>query len=225
MKDEWTCQVYLEPIHIEAFYLFGFWTNSPSVSKVKPQKAKYRCGVSVSEIIYVIKGPVVLNIYIFHCFIVPPEIGWFILCKFFSKTIFDQVPNCATLTVVGSTDLKKKSFFLWVPSEKRAPAMFLTLVLLRKGIPGKQWIGKYRRPRPVTWQMKRNMLKHLEREAQNEYWISRPYMTLEQEAGHAAERRAQNLLRAKENKFNNFPKHKTITDHLAHLGISKNWSS
>ncbi|KAM3605995.1 uncharacterized protein V6R79_008760 [Siganus canaliculatus] len=65
--------------------------------------------------------------------------------------------------------------------------MFLTLALLRKGIPGKQWIGKYRRPRQITWQMKRNTLKHLEREAENEYWISRPYMTQEQERGHAAE--------------------------------------
>ncbi|XP_053730806.1 ribosomal protein 63, mitochondrial [Synchiropus splendidus] len=103
--------------------------------------------------------------------------------------------------------------------------MFLTLTLLRKGVPGKQWIGKYRRPRPVTWQMKRNTLKHLEREAENEYWISRPYMTAEQELGHAAERRAQSWQKIKESKFCNFPAHKSVTDHLAHLNISKNWSS
>lgn len=103
--------------------------------------------------------------------------------------------------------------------------MFLTLALLRKGIPGKQWIGKYRRPRKITWQMKRNMLKHLEREAENEYWISRPYMTAEQEHGHAAERRAQNWLKIKEAKYANFPQHKLISDHLSHLNITKTWSS
>ncbi|XP_038592866.1 ribosomal protein 63, mitochondrial [Micropterus salmoides] len=103
--------------------------------------------------------------------------------------------------------------------------MFLTLTLLRKGIPGKQWIGKYRRPRQITWQMKRNTLKHLEREAENEYWISRPYMTPEQEHCHAAERRAQAWLKIKETKFANFPEHKYITDHLSHLKITKTWSN
>lgn len=103
--------------------------------------------------------------------------------------------------------------------------MFLTLALFRKGIPGKQWIGKYRRQRPITWQMKRNMIKHLEREAENEYWISRPYMTPEQEVGHAAERRAQTWLNIKEKSFSNFPEHKSITDHLSHLRITKTWSN
>ncbi|CAL9687816.1 unnamed protein product [Knipowitschia caucasica] len=103
--------------------------------------------------------------------------------------------------------------------------MFLTLTLLRKGIPGKQWIGKHRRIRPITWQMKRNMVKHLEREAENEYWISRPYLTVEQEVGHAAERRAQNWLKIKEQSFANFPGHKSITDHLSHLRITKTWSN
>ncbi|XP_026209547.1 ribosomal protein 63, mitochondrial [Anabas testudineus] len=103
--------------------------------------------------------------------------------------------------------------------------MFLTLTLLRKGIPGKQWIGKYRRPRQITWQMKRNTVKHLEREAENEYWISRPYMTPEQEYGHAAERRAQTWLKIKESKFSKFPEHKFMTDHLSHLKLTKTWSS
>ncbi|XP_073338217.1 large ribosomal subunit protein mL63 [Pagrus major] len=103
--------------------------------------------------------------------------------------------------------------------------MFLTLTLLRKGIPGKQWIGKHRRPRQITWQMKRNTLNHLEREAENEYWMSRPYMTAEQERGHAAERRAENWLKIKEAKFVKFPEHKRITDHLSHLNITKTWSS
>ncbi|XP_029554571.1 ribosomal protein 63, mitochondrial-like [Salmo trutta] len=103
--------------------------------------------------------------------------------------------------------------------------MFLTVALLRKGISGKQWIGKYRRPRAITWQMKRNMLVHLEREAENEYWISRPYMTTEQERGHAAERRAQNWLTIKETKFQKFPEHKYVADHLSHLNTTKTWSS
>lgn len=73
--------------------------------------------------------------------------------------------------------------------------------------------------------MQRNTLKHLEREAENEYWLSRSYMTIDQERGHAAERRAQNWLKIKEAKFNNFPEHKSITDHLSHLKISQTWES
>ncbi|XP_076016494.1 large ribosomal subunit protein mL63 [Genypterus blacodes] len=103
--------------------------------------------------------------------------------------------------------------------------MHLTLALLKKGIPGKQWIGKHRRLRPITWQMKRNTLKHLDREAENEYWISRPYVTPDQEFGNAAERRALSWLKIKETKFLNFPEHKSITEHLSHLNISKNWTS
>ncbi|XP_034040155.1 ribosomal protein 63, mitochondrial [Thalassophryne amazonica] len=103
--------------------------------------------------------------------------------------------------------------------------MFLTLALLRKGIPGKQWIGKHRRPRAVTWQMKRNMLKHLEREAANEYWLSRPYMTPEEEFGHNRERKEQTWLKIKEQSFNKFPPHKYVADHLSHLRITKNWTS
>ncbi|XP_008427013.1 large ribosomal subunit protein mL63 [Poecilia reticulata] len=103
--------------------------------------------------------------------------------------------------------------------------MFLTLMLLRKGIPGKQWIGKHRRPRQITWQMKSKMVNHLKREAENEYWLSRPYLTKEQEVGHAAERRAQTWLQIKAANFANFPEHKRITDHLSHLRIKKTWSS
>ncbi|XDV43267.1 hypothetical protein PO909_011777 [Leuciscus waleckii] len=103
--------------------------------------------------------------------------------------------------------------------------MFLTLALLRKGIPGKQWIGKYRRPRVVTWQMKRNMIKRLEQEAENEYWISRPFMTLEQERGHAAQRREWMRLQIKDAQQAKFPEHKHIADQLNHLKITKTWSS
>ncbi|XP_015217884.1 large ribosomal subunit protein mL63 [Lepisosteus oculatus] len=102
--------------------------------------------------------------------------------------------------------------------------MFLTAVLLRKGIPGKQWIGKYRRPRQVTWQMQRNVVKRLEVEAGNEYWLSRPCMTREQERGHVAERRLQNWLGFKAAKAANFPEHRFVTDHLNHLNVTKKWT-
>ncbi|XP_078505864.1 large ribosomal subunit protein mL63 [Lissotriton helveticus] len=104
--------------------------------------------------------------------------------------------------------------------------MFLTTVLLKKGIPGKQWIGKYRRPRPVTWQMERAMIRRLEIEAETEYWISRPYMTKEQEHGHAAERRHDRWEAFKVAKrVATFPPHKFAEDHLNHLNISKKWTA
>ncbi|XP_043917615.1 LOW QUALITY PROTEIN: ribosomal protein 63, mitochondrial [Protopterus annectens] len=102
--------------------------------------------------------------------------------------------------------------------------MFLTAVLFRKGIPGKQWIGKYRRPRKVTWQMKRNMIKRLEIEAENEYWLSRPYMSIEQEMGHATERRDENWRIFRSLQTANFPEHKYVADHLNHLNVTKKWT-
>uniref|UniRef100_A0A8C5MP04 Mitochondrial ribosomal protein L57 n=1 Tax=Leptobrachium leishanense TaxID=445787 RepID=A0A8C5MP04_9ANUR len=102
--------------------------------------------------------------------------------------------------------------------------MFLTKLLLRKGIPGGQWIGKYRRPRNVTLQMKRSVIKRLEVEAENEYWISRPYMTIEQERGHASERRRLYFEAVKQSQVNNFPQHKYLADHLNHLNATKKWT-
>ncbi|TTD62563.1 Ribosomal protein 63, mitochondrial [Bagarius yarrelli] len=99
--------------------------------------------------------------------------------------------------------------------------MFLTLALLRKGIPGRQWIGKWRRPRPVTWQMKQNTLKRLECEAQNEYWLSRPYINLEQERGHAHARRTNSWETIRQARQSIFPKHTSITKHLQHLNITR----
>ncbi|GCC23478.1 large ribosomal subunit protein mL63 [Chiloscyllium punctatum] len=101
--------------------------------------------------------------------------------------------------------------------------MFLTAFLLRKGIPGKQWIGKYRRPRQITWQMKRNLIKRLEIERETEYWLSRPWMTVEQERGHAAQRRAERWEAFKNAKSANFPKFKYIEEHLNHLNVTKKW--
>ncbi|KAE8600559.1 hypothetical protein XENTR_v10013310 [Xenopus tropicalis] len=102
--------------------------------------------------------------------------------------------------------------------------MFLTNILFRKGIPGRQWIGKYRRPRPVTWQMKRNMIERLEVEAETEYWISRPYMTKEQEYGHAAGRRLKEWEVIRDSRVANFPSHRFLQDHLNHLNVTKKWS-
>ncbi|XP_028676438.1 ribosomal protein 63, mitochondrial [Erpetoichthys calabaricus] len=102
--------------------------------------------------------------------------------------------------------------------------MFLTLALFRKGIPGKQWIGKYRRPRQITWQMKRNLIEKLEVEAENEYWLSRAYMTKEQEKGHATEYRLQRWATLKASQIKSFPGHRHVGDHLNQLNVSKKWT-
>ncbi|XP_005075361.2 ribosomal protein 63, mitochondrial [Mesocricetus auratus] len=102
--------------------------------------------------------------------------------------------------------------------------MLLTSVLLRGRIPGRQWIGKHRRPRTVTFQMKENMLRRLEVEAENHYWLSMPYMTPEQEFGHAAERRAQAFEAIKAAATSRFPKHRYVADQLNHLNVTKKWS-
>ncbi|XP_052475837.1 ribosomal protein 63, mitochondrial-like [Carassius gibelio] len=90
--------------------------------------------------------------------------------------------------------------------------MFLTLALLRKGIPGKQWIGKYRRSRAVIWQMRHNVIKRLEQEAENEHWISRPFMMQEQEQGHAAQRHEWMWQQIKAAHQAKFPELKYIAD-------------
>ncbi|XP_066478361.1 large ribosomal subunit protein mL63 [Tiliqua scincoides] len=103
--------------------------------------------------------------------------------------------------------------------------MFLTTVLLRNKIPGKQWIGKHRRPRFVSLQMKSNMIRRLEIEAENEYWLSRAYMTQEQEYRHNEERRRafkEAMVAASKSKF---PEHKFATEHLDHLNVTKKWAS
>ncbi|XP_060090787.1 large ribosomal subunit protein mL63 [Heteronotia binoei] len=103
--------------------------------------------------------------------------------------------------------------------------MFLTLVLLRNKIPGHQWIGKHRRPREVTMEMKCKMIKMLEIEAENEYWLSRPYMTREQEYRHNEERRQASTEAIRAARRSNFPEHKYATEHLNHLNVTKKWES
>uniref|UniRef100_A0A8V0XHF0 Mitochondrial ribosomal protein L57 n=1 Tax=Gallus gallus TaxID=9031 RepID=A0A8V0XHF0_CHICK len=103
--------------------------------------------------------------------------------------------------------------------------MFLTLALLRKRIPGKQWIGKYRRPRVVTTTMKQAMIRRLEIEAENEYWLSRPYLTRQEECNHNREARVARWEAFKALKSSKFPEHRYMSDHLNHLNVSKKWTS
>lgn len=106
-----------------------------------------------------------------------------------------------------------------------AGTMFLTLALLRKRIPGKQWIGKYRRPRVVTTTMKQAMIRRLEIEAENEYWLSRPYLTRQEECNHNREARVARWEAFKALKSSKFPEHRYMSDHLNHLNVSKKWTS
>ncbi|XP_033002204.1 ribosomal protein 63, mitochondrial [Lacerta agilis] len=102
--------------------------------------------------------------------------------------------------------------------------MFLTIARLRNRIHGSQWIGKHRRPRFVTEIMKKGIIKRLEREAENEYWLSRPYMTKDQEYRHNVERRHlcwEKTMAANRAKF---PEHKYATEHLGHLNVTKKWT-
>ncbi|KAM5288158.1 large ribosomal subunit protein mL63 [Ctenodactylus gundi] len=102
--------------------------------------------------------------------------------------------------------------------------MFLTRLLRRNRIPGRQWIGKHRRPRHVSEWAKRAMIRRLEIEAENHYWLSMPYLSAEQEYGHAAERRAQAFQAIKEASASKFPPHRFVADQLSHLNVTKKWS-
>ncbi|XP_055989011.1 large ribosomal subunit protein mL63 [Sorex fumeus] len=102
--------------------------------------------------------------------------------------------------------------------------MFLTALLLRNRIPGRQWIGKHRRPRFVTLRMKQNVMRRLETEAENHYWLGRPYLSAEQEHGHAAARRAAAFEAIKAAHMAKFPPHRLVRDQLDHLNVSKKWS-
>ncbi|XP_058403823.1 large ribosomal subunit protein mL63 [Diceros bicornis minor] len=102
--------------------------------------------------------------------------------------------------------------------------MFLSALLRRNRIPGRQWIGKHRRPRTVSFHAKQNMLRRLETEAENHYWLSTPYLTAEQEFGHAAGRRAAAFEAIKAAGASRFPLHRRVVDQLSHLSVTKKWS-
>ncbi|KAM9038305.1 LOW QUALITY PROTEIN: large ribosomal subunit protein mL63 [Sarcophilus harrisii] len=101
--------------------------------------------------------------------------------------------------------------------------MFLT-ALLRGSRTPEQWLGKHRRPRKVTWGMKQGMIRRLEIEAENEYWLSMPYMTKEQEFNHCVARRRENFEAIKLAQMSKFPPHRLVADQLNHLNVSKKWS-
>ncbi|XP_077014952.1 large ribosomal subunit protein mL63 [Tamandua tetradactyla] len=102
--------------------------------------------------------------------------------------------------------------------------MFLTALLRRNRIPGHQWIGKHRRPRAVSSRAKQSMIRRLEIEAENHYWLSMPYLTAQQEYGHAAVRRAQAFEAIKAASTSKFPSHRFVVDQLNHLNVTKKWS-
>ncbi|KAM9189763.1 large ribosomal subunit protein mL63 isoform 1-T2 [Dugong dugon] len=102
--------------------------------------------------------------------------------------------------------------------------MFLTALLRRNRIPGRQWIGKHRRPRTVSFHAKQNMIRRLEIEAENHYWLSMPYLTAEQEYGHAAIRRAEAFAAIKASSTSKFPPHRFVVDQLNHLNVTRKWS-
>ncbi|KAF3825947.1 hypothetical protein GH733_006774 [Mirounga leonina] len=95
--------------------------------------------------------------------------------------------------------------------------MFLTALLRRNRLPGRQWIGKHRRPRTVSFHAKERMIRRLEVEAENHYWLSMPCLTAEQEYGHAAERRAAAFEAIKAASMSKFPPSRFVVDQLDHL--------
>ncbi|XP_038617841.1 ribosomal protein 63, mitochondrial [Tachyglossus aculeatus] len=102
--------------------------------------------------------------------------------------------------------------------------MFLSAILRHNRIPGKQWIGKHRRPRFVSAGMKQRLVRRLEMEAENEYWLGRPYMSREQEHGHAAARKREAFEALKAAKAAKFPPHRFVADQLDHLNVTKKWT-
>ncbi|XP_039111169.1 ribosomal protein 63, mitochondrial [Hyaena hyaena] len=102
--------------------------------------------------------------------------------------------------------------------------MFLTALLRRNRIPGRQWMGKHRRPRSVSFHAKQNLVRRLEIEAENHYWLSRPFLTAEQEFGHAAARRAAAFEAIKAAGMSKAPPHRFVGDQLEHLNVTKKWS-
>ncbi|ELR61493.1 hypothetical protein M91_11543 [Bos mutus] len=70
------------------------------------------------------------------------------------------------------------------------------------------------------------MIRRREREAENHYWLSRPFLTAEQERGHAAARRAAafEALALKAAQAAKFPAHRRLENQLDHLNVTRKWS-
>ncbi|XP_066106123.1 large ribosomal subunit protein mL63-like [Saccopteryx bilineata] len=103
--------------------------------------------------------------------------------------------------------------------------MFLTMLLCHNRIPGRQWIRKHKRPHTtVSFHMKQNVLRRLETEAENHYWLSAPFLSAMQEFEHAAVCRAATFQAIKAASEAKFPLHQQLADQLNHLNITKKWS-
>ncbi|CAN0398270.1 unnamed protein product [Lampetra planeri] len=102
--------------------------------------------------------------------------------------------------------------------------MFLS-ALLRMGLPGgRQWAGKHRRPLRVSHNSLLKLRQRLEAEAENEYWLSRAWMSREQESGHMVEFRADEFRAlTREKMVARFPPHRFVNDHLQQLNVSRRW--
>lgn len=69
------------------------------------------------------------------------------------------------------------------------------------------------------------MIRRLEIEAENEYWLSRPYLTRQEEYNHNKDVRMARWVAFKAMKSSKFPEHRYMSDHLNHLNVSKKWTS
>uniref|UniRef100_UPI003590152E protein HIRA-like isoform X4 n=1 Tax=Myxine glutinosa TaxID=7769 RepID=UPI003590152E len=102
--------------------------------------------------------------------------------------------------------------------------MFLAKILLRSRIPGKQWIGKNRRPTKITDATKQRLIARLEIEAETQYWLSRPWLTSDQEHGSAKDSKKVNFIEQfRAFRKSKFPPHEFMAHHLDHLNVTKKW--
>ncbi|XP_002738467.1 large ribosomal subunit protein mL63-like [Saccoglossus kowalevskii] len=106
--------------------------------------------------------------------------------------------------------------------------MWLTVIRMahravRTPIPGRQWSGKHRRPIVMTKWRIRNTVNRLERQAENDRLISKPFLTQEEEYGHALKRKIIARAELHEVRKQTLPEHKRMEDHFEHLNVHKNW--
>ncbi|XP_026546850.1 LOW QUALITY PROTEIN: ribosomal protein 63, mitochondrial, partial [Notechis scutatus] len=89
---------------------------------------------------------------------------------------------------------------------------------------GLQWIGKHRRPRFITPLIKAKKVRNLETEAENQYWLSCPYMTKKQAYRH--DDKKCTCIKAVKNAEERakFPDHGYASEYLKHLHVTKKWA-
>uniref|UniRef100_A0A8C6XYG5 Ribosomal protein 63, mitochondrial n=1 Tax=Naja naja TaxID=35670 RepID=A0A8C6XYG5_NAJNA len=87
-----------------------------------------------------------------------------------------------------------------------------------------QWIGKPRRPRVVTPLIKANTIRRLETEAENQYWLSCPYVAKEKEHHHDEENGLASRQQRIAEGSTKFPEHRYASEYLKHLHMTKKWT-